>query len=301
MEIVRGGDGGQVGEGDLVEDNGGEEEETKEESLEGGRRRSTTGYKRNYFWCPVVDCASGPVQKMGQHLVKVHKMDRATATRTAKKNTPEAIKLKLPNPARRSSGIKSISLFSTPAPSSSTPKPTSKTSGTHSKTTSSLALAHSGGPFLEEFQSHLKSHAGGYRSSSTATQLARDVGKYLYFLDQSKVNEALLLDTHPVEGYLQSLSASGMGPSGILHRLLSQKAATVSCPSHHSLGLGLGLICTTVLPHRWKMMHRYGRPTGACSTCRQSTNRTTERRPRRGATCSFKGPWRVYGRCPRVP
>ena len=298
MEIVRGGDGGQVGEGDLVEDNGGEvesEEETKEESLEGGRRRSTTGYKHNYFWCPVVDCASGPVQKMGQHLVKVHKMDRATATRTAKKKIrapPEAIKLKLPNPARRSSGIKSISLFSTPAPSSSTPKPTSKTSGTHSKTISSLALAHSGGPFLEEFQSHLKSHAG---SSSTATQLARDVGKYLYFLDQSEVNEALLLDTHPVEGYLQSLSASGM----ILHRLLSQKAAihfmklTVSCPSHHSLGLGLGLIRTTVLPHRWKIMHRYGRPTGACSTCRQSTNRTTERRPRRGATCSFKGPWRV--------
>ena len=247
MEIVLGGDGGQVGEGDLVEDNGGEvesEEETKEESLEGGRRRSTTGYKRNYYWCPVVDCASGPVQKMGQHLVKVHKMDRATATRTAKKKkkraTPEAIKLKLPNPTRRSSGIKSISLFSTPAPSSSTPKPTSKTSGTHSKTTSSLALAHSGGPFLEEFQSHLKTHAGGYRSSSTATQLARDVGKYLYFLDQSEVNEALLLDTHPVEGYLQSLSASGMGPSGSLHRLLSQKAAihfmklTVSCPSHQA-------------------------------------------------------------------
>ena len=148
-------------------------------------------------------------------------MDRATATRTAKKirAPPEAIKLKLPNPARRSSGIKSISLFSTPAPS---PKPTSKMSGTHSKTTASLALAHSGGPFLEEFQSHLKSHAGGYRSSSTATQLARDVGKYLYFLDQSEVNEALLLDTHPVEGYLQSLSASGMGPSGILHRLLSE-------------------------------------------------------------------------------
>ena len=38
MEIVRGGDRGQVGEGDLVEDNGGEvesEEEMKEESLEG--------------------------------------------------------------------------------------------------------------------------------------------------------------------------------------------------------------------------------------------------------------------------
>jgi hypothetical protein len=62
-----------------------EEEEEEEEKgsqgqsagrREGGRGRSTTGFKRNYFWCPVVDCASGPVQKMGQHLLKVHKMDR---------------------------------------------------------------------------------------------------------------------------------------------------------------------------------------------------------------------------------
>jgi hypothetical protein len=71
-------------EGSVAAGRGEEEEEEEEEGSqgqsagrrEGGRGRSTTGFKRNYFWCPVVDCASGPVQKMGQHLLKVHKMDR---------------------------------------------------------------------------------------------------------------------------------------------------------------------------------------------------------------------------------
>ena len=200
------------------------------------------------IWCPVMDCASGPVQKMGQHLVKVHKMDRATAAQTAKKKTrasPESVKLGLPNPKKRSSGIP---LFSTPS-TSNTAKPTSKTLVSTSTPSSQAASFHSGGAFLEAFNSHLKTHAGGNRNSSTATQLTRDVGKYLHFLN---ANEQLLLDTCPVEGCLQSLSASGIGPSGIL---LSHKAAvnfmrlTVSCPSHHSF-----LIHTNVLPHRWKMM-----------------------------------------------
>ena len=40
-------------------------------------------FKRNFFWCPVKDCASGPVQKITQHLQKVHKMDPATAASVA--------------------------------------------------------------------------------------------------------------------------------------------------------------------------------------------------------------------------
>ena len=47
--------------------------------------RSSSSHKRNYFWCPEVDCASGPVQKITQHLQKVHKMSPATAARIAKK------------------------------------------------------------------------------------------------------------------------------------------------------------------------------------------------------------------------
>lgn len=43
------------------------------------------GYKRNYFWCPVKDCASGPVQKVTQHLHKVHGMDPVTASKVARK------------------------------------------------------------------------------------------------------------------------------------------------------------------------------------------------------------------------
>ena len=40
--------------------------------------------KRNYFWCPVMDCTSGPVQKVTQHLQKVHMMDAPTAAKVAK-------------------------------------------------------------------------------------------------------------------------------------------------------------------------------------------------------------------------
>ena len=29
-------------------------------------------FKRNYFWCPVPDCTSDPVQNMTQHLQKKH-------------------------------------------------------------------------------------------------------------------------------------------------------------------------------------------------------------------------------------
>ena len=36
-----------------------------------GRAAALTPTKRNHFWCPVVDCASGPIQKVGQHLSKV--------------------------------------------------------------------------------------------------------------------------------------------------------------------------------------------------------------------------------------
>ena len=95
-------------------------------------------------------------------------------------------------------------------------------------------------------------------------QMARDVAKYLYHLNKEDVEERRLLDIEPIEGYLKSLSTGGMGPSGILHRVLSHKIAvrfltlTVSCQIHHSVAT-----CTTVLPHRLKMMRNLGGPTGA--------------------------------------
>ena len=42
-------------------------------------------HKRNYFWCPLIDCTSGPVQKITQHLQKKHKLDPSTAAKVAKK------------------------------------------------------------------------------------------------------------------------------------------------------------------------------------------------------------------------
>ena len=79
-----------------------------------GRAAALTPAKRNHFWCPVVDCASGPIQKLGQHLSKVHKLDAQAVAKLLKKKTrahPEAIKLKLPNPNKRRSGIQFFPLF----------------------------------------------------------------------------------------------------------------------------------------------------------------------------------------------
>ena len=83
-------------------------------------------YKRNFFWCPE---QSGPVQKVTQHLQKVHKMDPATAARVASKKrqaTPEAVRLKMPNPKTRSSGLQHIALFAKKTPA--TPSPVPRTS-----------------------------------------------------------------------------------------------------------------------------------------------------------------------------
>ena len=40
--------------------------------------------KRSWFWCPIKDCGR-PIQKVGQHLVKVHKLDSKTTALPLKK------------------------------------------------------------------------------------------------------------------------------------------------------------------------------------------------------------------------
>ena len=56
-------------------------------------------------------------------------------------------------------------------------------------------------------------------------QICRYVGKYLHFLNASAVEESALLDTGPVQTYLESVQAVGIGSCGILHRILAHKAA----------------------------------------------------------------------------
>ena len=90
-------------------------------SRESGKKAA---YKRNFFWCPEQDCASGPIQKVTQHLQKVHKMDPATAARVARKKhraPPDAVRLKMPNPKTRSSGLQHIALFAKKTPATPFP------------------------------------------------------------------------------------------------------------------------------------------------------------------------------------
>ena len=181
-------------------------------------------YKRSYFWCPEVDCTSGPVQKMTQHLQKKHKMTPALASQRAmrKRRAPlEAVRLKMPNPHTRSSSIQHLGLFvskkakvsrsvtaptTTPpgtpmdTPATSTPASSDRSPPTPPCTPSKLDLSgkfHQGGPFLEGFYSHLRTRAGGNRGEHSATQITRYVGKYLYSLDAHAPVEGNLLKTSP--------------------------------------------------------------------------------------------------------
>ena len=206
-------------------------------------------YKRSYFWCPEMDCTSGPVQKMTQHLQKVHKMGPATASQVAKRKRRapvEAVRLKTPNPHTRSSGLQNMGFFiskkvkvspsagaltTTPpgfpmdTPATSTPNRSPPTPPCTHSTLSLDGKLHKGGTFLDGFYSHLKTRAGGSRGEHSATQISRYVGKYLYSLNAHTPVEGDLLKIPPVLPYLDTVQAAGIGSSGILHRILAHKAA----------------------------------------------------------------------------
>lgn len=223
--------------------------------------------KRNYFWCPMPDCTSGPVQKITQHLQKKHKLPAAKASMLAKKKRRapvEAIRLKAPNPHTRSSRMKNLSLtfsagsdtvqstdnsrpspgprldeppgLKTPSTSRKPPRTSPTTTPTSSKPAHPVPICtpstscitgdfHHDGEFLKAFHSHLRTRAGGLRGEQATKQICRYVGKYLHFLNPSKVEESTLLDPTPVQGYLSAVQVSGIGSSGALYRILAHKAA----------------------------------------------------------------------------
>ena len=229
----------------MVEESSGGSPGMKEtaERAEETREVGKTSVKRNYFWCPELDCASGPVQKITQHLQKVHKMDSATAAKVAKRKRRaplEAVRLKTPNPHTRSSGLQHLGLFTKKTTSTTTvtagqsPAPPKGTPGTASSTPIPPCIPstsgydgnfHQAGPFLDGFYNHLRTRAGGNRGEHPARQITRYVGKYLYALNAVTVEENGLLQTEPVVPYLERVQAAGIRSSGILHRILAQKAA----------------------------------------------------------------------------
>lgn len=202
-------------------------------------------HRRNYFWCPEVDCTSGPVQKMSQHLQKKHKMSSAMAAQISRKKRrapDEAVKMKVPNPYTRSSGLQHLGLFvkkgsqssNTTSPTTTTPAPaptetpstsTSNPPPTHLFTPNVTGNFHQGGQFLDGFHSHLRTRAGGQRGEHSATQITRYVGKYLHSLNTDTVVEGYLLEPAPILPYLEEVQKGGIGSSGILHRILAHKAA----------------------------------------------------------------------------
>lgn len=256
--------------GGTEEDNDGEEDEELHHDAKGGASYAWGGmtpslpkHKRNYYWCPLLDCTSGPVQKITQHLQKKHRLSVTEAAQLAKKKRRapvEAVRMKIPNPHTRSSGMKSLALtFGTPqCPPKHSPKPTCQEWATRTGTTparGSLPMAapsgelpavtklppsfprtssatptagggiekHHTGLFVSAFESHLLTRAGGHRSPSSAQQLARYVGKYLFYLNEDKVDEMALLDPRPLEQYLDHVESMGIRSPGILQRLLSLK------------------------------------------------------------------------------
>ena len=181
-------------------------------------------YKRRLYWCPVTDCPAGPVQKMTQHLKKANKMDSTTAFRMnkLKRRAPlEAARTKTPNPHTRSSHQRPLEIFAKPPPvAAAVEKPKSTP-----KDLQDLSKFHHGVKFLEDFKDHLLSPAGGNRGERSATQIARYVSKYLYYLNSTIVDEDRLLETQPILEYLKCCRQAGIMASGVLHRILAHKLA----------------------------------------------------------------------------
>ena len=171
---------------------------------------------------------SGAVQKVAQHLQKVHKMDSAAAAKTAKakKRAPlGAVKMGITNPSARQ--MKSLLLMMAdieqPHPAKQSAKPPSS------------ASFHVGGAFLSGFAAHLQTPAGESRSAASTAAV---VAKYLYHLQPEEVREELLLKVEPVVPFLRELSHSGLGCSGILHCLAAHRLAI------HYMELGVSeIIC----------------------------------------------------------
>lgn len=184
------------------------------QSTTGKAVSSCAGWKRNYFWCPVVDCTSSPVQKVTQHLQNVDKMDSPTAAKLARKKwraPDEAVRLKIPNPSTRSSGLQSLELvlnrveMSRPLSVINPLLPTRP--ATRNYLASSTQVAHSWlaltvtcGPM-----------PGGERGNHATKQIVTYMGKYLHYLNDTKVEEEQLLLTATVVPYREALTAAGVG------------------------------------------------------------------------------------------
>ena len=209
--------------------------------------------KRRYVWCPIEGCMSGPVQKITQHLSRVHKLP---PNKIARINTPDnrryatqdAILNKTPCPSRQQRTLESL-LQRHPQPSTrrspqlqtKMPPPEKGRKGIVVKGKGKQPVSppessgipstrrmgyHDTSPFLEEFNEFLLSRAGGKRSCDAAAQLRKNVSKYLFFLDNQKVRPELLLKKKPLVKYLKVVGEGfEVGSSGLLQKLDGLAAA----------------------------------------------------------------------------
>lgn len=67
--------------------------------------------------------------------------------------------------------------------------------------------------FLVALQSHTTSGHGGAKSHKTATEMAVDVSKYLYFVNPRVISPLALFDHNAISSYITHLEADGVGPS----------------------------------------------------------------------------------------
>lgn len=92
--------------------------------------------------------------------------------------------------------------------------------------------------------------AGGLRGENATKQIVRYVGKYLYFLNHSQVDESALLEPVPVQGYLEGVQSNGVGSCVILHRILAHKAAINFMRMTVSIFVLLFLLCMAFSTNR---------------------------------------------------
>ena len=68
-------------------------------------------------------------------------------------------------------------------------------------------------PFLVKLRDYRTTRHGKGRSKGEAAQISAEVTRYLFFAQQSTLDQHLLLDTEAMNAYLKEIECAGMTPS----------------------------------------------------------------------------------------
>lgn len=190
---------------------------------------------RKFKKCPVQGCTSRPQKRLANHMAIYHtNISPKTMCRFATAVSRRFVlrfreQSKLCVDKKHNLSISSQSEPSTSSQEASSQPSTSSQSSTDQDTSSShkgksttrnMKFFPLSNPHMREFISHLQSMDGGCKSESVSALIAKDISKFLYYSDYSRVNWMSLIDKPKVLKYYNFLKDKcNLGPEGRLTKL----------------------------------------------------------------------------------